>query len=55
MKNTTTYLRLIVGLFSIVFVAGFVSGCNKKKDSSLTRSGGGVSSQSIVTLRGAAQ
>ncbi|MFN0118063.1 MAG: hypothetical protein ACKVQC_07230 [Elusimicrobiota bacterium] len=55
MKNTIKCRRLIVGLFSIVFVAGFFAGCNKKKDSSVTRSGGGVSSQSIVTLQGAAQ
>ncbi len=46
--------RWFSGVLLMALVAAVMSGCKKKKDASLTQSGGGVSSQSVVTLKGAA-
>jgi len=54
-KRKDRDLWLLLGFCSIVFSAGIISGCAKKDDPSVisTTTGGGVSTKSVVTVKGA--
>jgi hypothetical protein len=54
-RQETFLTKLWAGIAGILVMSAFLGACNKKNDPKLTSAGGGVSSQSVVTLKGAAQ
>ena len=45
----------LVGMLGLFCLAGALGACHKKDDPAVLSSGGGVASQSVITLKGAAQ
>jgi hypothetical protein len=47
--------RFLYGMTGLMLAVTFFCGCNKKSDPKVTLAGGGASSQSVLTLKGAGQ